>query len=343
MLPSMTTVTILNLALLAAPVSGAPNASSNSSLISSVHHHHHHEAADSMQGKRMGDEAVKRSAKYMNDGTEAKGEGKSHPNCVTVADPRSVGAGWWSQTAKPGSPCVFGATKADEGSHCVEDFDWGSNGWCYTQMDQSEWGPCSDGCPLYGVHSVMGQEIDGVTNDIADIVDNLTQVEQMLPDPQRKKNQKGLAQTNATAVNTTSDAPNVTAAQKGSELHAAALAQSGSVSARSGSRQASRHVQRSQRWRAAAWEEAASLAQTTVSDKRNTARAKLEEAVAFARKAKEQTELWNSLAEKVMLTDHDDAPSMGSEALKRAAAWQKIAVRADGNAKALMKGLPIGA
>jgi len=214
--------------------------------------------------------------------------------CVTVFSPLADESFLdqllaWEKVAPEGSACVWGVDPRDERSHCImSDGKYGVNGWCYTQMDQSEWGPCSDGCPLYGVHSVMGQEIDGVTNDIADIVDNLTQVEQMLPDPQRKKNQKGLAQTNATAVNTTSDAPNVTATQKGSELHAAALAQSGSVSARSGSRQASRHVQRSQRWRAAAWEEAASLAQTTVSDKRNTARAKLEEAVAFARKAKEQ-------------------------------------------------------
>lgn len=45
-----------------------------------------------------------------------------------------------------GTPCVFGADFRDEGSHCIPEFEYGSRGWCYTRMDQTSWGSCSESC-----------------------------------------------------------------------------------------------------------------------------------------------------------------------------------------------------
>lgn len=99
---------------------------------------------------------------------------KDHSSCVTRHDERA--ASFWSQTAAVGSPCIFGVDDRDEGSHCIAETDFGSNGWCYTQRDMSAWGSCSEGCPLYGPHAKLAKKIDGmasVLGKLSDTIDKL--------------------------------------------------------------------------------------------------------------------------------------------------------------------------
>lgn len=89
-------------------------------------------------------------------------------SCVTRNDPRAVS--FWSQTAEEGSPCVFGVDPRDEGSHCIPETDFGSNGWCFTEKDQSAWGSCGTNCPLYGSHAKLASKIDGVANAVGKVI-----------------------------------------------------------------------------------------------------------------------------------------------------------------------------
>jgi len=88
--------------------------------------------------------------------------------CVTKNDPRA--SAWFAETSPDGTPCVFAADVRDEGSHCIlSDGEYGSNGWCWTSIDQSTWGSCGDNCPLYGPAAKLGSKIDGVAKVVEGI------------------------------------------------------------------------------------------------------------------------------------------------------------------------------
>lgn len=86
-------------------------------------------------------------------------------HCVTREDPKATA--WLTNTALAGTACVFGLDMRDEGAHCIhEDDTYGSFGWCFTTKDQSQWGSCSEHCPLIGTQMVLGRKLD----DIAEVV-----------------------------------------------------------------------------------------------------------------------------------------------------------------------------
>lgn len=81
--------------------------------------------------------------------------------CLTVTDTRV--SSWFVETAPEGTPCIFGVDVRDEGSHCIyDDGQFGSNGFCFTREDGSQWGSCNSECPLYGPAGVLGKKIDGI-------------------------------------------------------------------------------------------------------------------------------------------------------------------------------------
>jgi len=81
--------------------------------------------------------------------------------CVTKMDSRI--SAWFTETAPEGTPCVFGVDVRDEGSHCIYDGgQFGSNGFCFTRVDGSQWGSCNSECPLYGPAAVLGKKLDKV-------------------------------------------------------------------------------------------------------------------------------------------------------------------------------------
>jgi len=80
----------------------------------------------------------------------------------------------FAAAAPPGSPCVFGVDVRDENSHCIlEDGVFGSNGWCYTTSDRSEFGACNEHCPLYGAPSTLGTKIDNVAKKLDKVAEKL--------------------------------------------------------------------------------------------------------------------------------------------------------------------------
>lgn len=92
--------------------------------------------------------------------------------CVTRLENR-VTHSWtfFAKVSPPGTPCVFGVDPRDEGSHCIgEEGDaYGSYGWCFTAADKSEWGSCSEKCPLYGHMAQLGQKIAKINHVVDDI------------------------------------------------------------------------------------------------------------------------------------------------------------------------------
>mmetsp|Transcript_49058 Transcript_49058/g.116726 ORF Transcript_49058/g.116726 Transcript_49058/m.116726 type:complete len:243 (+) Transcript_49058:104-832(+) len=78
--------------------------------------------------------------------------------CVTRAPPTEF---VFYRTAAPGSKCIFGVDDRDEGGHCIIDdmAKTGSLGWCWTAEDRSEWGSCTEGCPLYGQEAALEDKI----------------------------------------------------------------------------------------------------------------------------------------------------------------------------------------
>jgi hypothetical protein len=88
--------------------------------------------------------------------------------CATHKDERATS--WFSETSPEGTPCVFGVDVRDEGKHCILDNEeYGSNGWCYTAEDRSQWGSCNDQCPLQGQHAKLGNIMDGVAETVKGI------------------------------------------------------------------------------------------------------------------------------------------------------------------------------
>lgn len=99
---------------------------------------------------------------------------KTQSSCVTRDDDRATS--FFVETAPVGSACVFGVDARDEGSHCIPETEFGSNGWCYTEDDMSAWGSCSDGCPLYGQHGSLANKIDGIQQKLGKLSDTIDQL-----------------------------------------------------------------------------------------------------------------------------------------------------------------------
>merc|ERR550525_2069246 len=85
--------------------------------------------------------------------------------------------------AKPGSPCIFNADPRDEGWHCILDgMSYGTFGWCWTDLQRTTYGACSQDCPLFSQQKVLGdrmkrmeQKLDRLLNasgvNVSDIPD----------------------------------------------------------------------------------------------------------------------------------------------------------------------------
>lgn len=86
-------------------------------------------------------------------------------NCTTIKPPRPA---WFAGTAPEGSRCLFGLDDRDEDSHCIID-DPDSNGpfgWCWTKWDKSEWGACSEKCPLFGQYKLLKSRIKSAEKNL---------------------------------------------------------------------------------------------------------------------------------------------------------------------------------
>jgi hypothetical protein len=70
---------------------------------------------------------------------------------------------------KEGKQCVFGVDARDEGRHCVPELDYGPFGWCYTKVDMTTWGPCSDSCPLSGRFGVLQRKMTDLSGKIKEL------------------------------------------------------------------------------------------------------------------------------------------------------------------------------
>jgi len=86
--------------------------------------------------------------------------------CVTRDDTRVVSDMSYT-AAPPGTRCVFGVDRRDEGWHCIMDGGrFGSNGWCFTSSKRDMWGSCEDDCPLSGQAKVVGTRVENVSDDL---------------------------------------------------------------------------------------------------------------------------------------------------------------------------------
>jgi hypothetical protein len=99
-------------------------------------------------------------------------------NCVTQYDPRIEANTYVHKVSSVGATCIFGVDDRDEGYHCIySDGDYGSNGWCYTDVNRESWGSCTSSCPLYGKEKVLGAKIDGLTDKLGKILDKVSKTE----------------------------------------------------------------------------------------------------------------------------------------------------------------------
>jgi len=94
----------------------------------------------------------------------------SFQSCTTRRDPRverRLQFLRYSHPAPAGTKCIFGVVPEDERSHCIQDGGkFGSFGWCYTLQDRSQWGSCSENCPLEGSTEVLAHRIDKLTKTV---------------------------------------------------------------------------------------------------------------------------------------------------------------------------------
>jgi hypothetical protein len=105
------------------------------------------------------------------DAQETSGEANV-TKCATKKDPRATS--WWIETAPEGTPCVFGVDARDEGAHCIlESEEFGSNGWCFTKEDKSQWGSCNGDCPLQGPNAALGEKLDSVAESVQGVSDKV--------------------------------------------------------------------------------------------------------------------------------------------------------------------------
>jgi len=91
------------------------------------------------------------------------------PQCVTRWDPLATDA--FTSIAPPGTPCMFGVDERDERVHCImSGGEYGAYGWCYTNKERSEWGSCSEDCPLSGPASLLEKRIDAMNSLVSKIL-----------------------------------------------------------------------------------------------------------------------------------------------------------------------------
>jgi hypothetical protein len=109
-----------------------------------------------------------------------------HPECVTRFEPRATTTVLTS-LARPGTSCVFGADERDEGSHCIMDISYGSYGWCYTNKARTEWGSCSEKCPLSGQAALLERRINAMDGLVAKLV---TKIKKRTKDCDKDKKKK---------------------------------------------------------------------------------------------------------------------------------------------------------
>merc|ERR1712187_189531 len=96
-------------------------------------------------------------------------------NCTTRFDERVHSI--VHATSPPGTPCVFGLDARDEGGHCIfDDGEYGSLGWCYTDINKKGWGACGEMCPLYGQANILGRQIDQVLKELEEEMDMISEV-----------------------------------------------------------------------------------------------------------------------------------------------------------------------
>lgn len=120
---------------------------------------------------RVSDDANSRNATGGGNATEGKNKAAKAVNvtCVTRSDPRASSVGY--NTAKAGTACVFGVDNRDEGYHCIMDKTYGSFGWCWTNEAKSDFGSCSESCPLSGPSQILERMIESLEASVAKAVD----------------------------------------------------------------------------------------------------------------------------------------------------------------------------
>lgn len=90
--------------------------------------------------------------------------------CVTVKSPLARST-FIFKIAPIGTPCLFRADAQDEHAHCinVESGKYGQFGWCWTNLDRTQWGSCSPRCPMPGSSKVLGDRLDRVEHLLDDL------------------------------------------------------------------------------------------------------------------------------------------------------------------------------
>lgn len=80
--------------------------------------------------------------------------------CVTIPSPLARDSLVYS-VAPAGTPCMFRVDEMDEARHCMdyESGKYGQHGWCWTNMDKSEWGSCSSLCPYGGQSGLLREKV----------------------------------------------------------------------------------------------------------------------------------------------------------------------------------------